>query len=102
MALLGLLLLLAPLAYVAWLLMSDSVDPSYEDLVLHNYLIFFGMPYAAFLSYYLVLVLESGRGPIEVDFVGMKFRGAAGPLIFWLLIFLAIQLGFKLFWVGVP
>ena len=96
----GPIILIGPIIYVAWFLVTGASD-FYSSLVLRNYLIFFGMPYAAFFAYFMVITLESGRGPIEVDFSGLKFKGAAGPLIFWLLIFLSVQLGFKLFWVGV-
>jgi hypothetical protein len=99
-ALIGPIVLLTPIVYVASLLISDTTDEDYIDFVLRNYLTFFGMPYAAFFAYYLVVTIESGRGPIELEFGGLKFRGAAGPLIFWVLIFLSILLGFKLFWVG--
>lgn len=100
-AVVGPLILLGPLLYVAWLLVSDATE-YYTELVFRNYLIFFGMPYAAFFAYYMVVTVESGRGPIEVELSGLKFKGAAGPLIFWLLIFLSILLGFKMFWSGVP
>ena len=99
-AVVGPFVLLAPIIYVACLIVSSDTPPSYSAFVLQNYLVFFGMPYAAFFSYYLVSALESSRGPIEVEFVGFKFKGAAGPLVFWLLVFLSVQLGFKLFWLG--
>ena len=98
-AIVGPILLVAPLIYVARLLVT-SATREYSAFVLQNYLIFFGMPYAAFFSYYLVSVLESSRGPIEVEFLGFKFKGAAGPLLFWILVFLSVLLGFKLFWQG--
>ena len=98
--LIGPFVLLGPIIYVAWLIVTPGTPREYTAFVLQNYLVFFGMPYAAFFSYYLVSALESSRGPIEVEFVGFKFKGAAGPLVFWLLIFLSVQLGFKLFWLG--
>jgi hypothetical protein len=94
---LGPLALLAPIIYVAVLLVTSATD-FYSGFVFQHYLVFFGMPYAGFFAYYLVTALESSRGPIEVEFVGFKFKGAAGPLVFWLLVFLSIQLGFSLFW----
>jgi hypothetical protein len=99
-AIAGPFVLIAPLIYIAWFLVTGA-SSYYSSLVLKNYLVFFGMPYAAFFAYYMVVTLESGRGPIEVEFGSLKFKGAAGPLIFWLLIFLSVQLGFKLFWVDV-
>jgi hypothetical protein len=72
----------------------------YSAFVLQNYLVLFGMPYAAFYSYYLVSTLEASHGPIEVEFVGLMFKGAAGSLAFWLLVSLSVQLGFKMCWLG--
>lgn len=95
----GPFVLLGPILYVAWFLVNGASN-FYSSLVLRNYLVFFGMPYAAFFAYYLVITLESSRGPIELEFISLKFKGAAGPLVFWLLIFLSVQLGFKMFWVA--
>ena len=100
-AVVGPVILVGPIVYVASLLVGGGTA-EYWLFVKYNYLVFFGMPYAAFFAYYLVVTLESSRGPIEVEFFQLKFRGAAGPLVFWLLIFLAVLLGFKLFWQGVP
>jgi hypothetical protein len=95
----GLGLLIAPIVYVAWLTTEKGAE-AYWAFVQKNYVVFFGMPYAAFFAYYLVSVLETTRGDIEVEFFTLKFKGAAGPLVFWTLVFLAILLGFKLFWNG--
>lgn len=95
----GIALLALPLIYVGWMCtLADGGE--YWEFVRKNYLVFFGMPYAAFFSYFLVSFVETRKGDIDVDFFTFKFKGAAGPLVFWLLIFLAIMLGFKLFWVG--
>ncbi len=97
-AILGPFILIAPLLYVAWFLVTDA-SPEYTTLVMKNYRIFFCMPYAAFFAYYLVVTLEKASGDIKVKFFGFEFEGAAGPLLFWLLIFLAILFGFDRFWV---
>ncbi|MGF6351339.1 hypothetical protein [Variovorax sp. W2I14] len=96
----GPVLLLGPLVYLAWFIVSPEADAGFVRLVVRNHLVFFGMPYAAFFAYYAVVTLESSRGPIQVEFGGLKFQGAAGPLIFWILIFLSVISGFKLLWVG--
>ena len=95
--------LVAPSAYVSSL--SQGSGPVYEDywaFVKNNYIVFFGMPYAAALAYLLISFVEGTRGRVEFELLGMKFKGASGPLVFWILIFLAILLGFKLLWNGAP
>lgn len=100
-AFVGPVVLVVPILYVNSLLVGEGTS-EYWEFVKYNYLVFFGLPYAAFFAYYLVVALESSRGQIEVEFFQLKFKGAAGPLVFWLLIFLAVLLGFKLFWLGIP
>lgn len=95
----GIVVLLGPIIYVAQLLVGDSAK-EYKAFVFQNYIVFFGMPYAAFFAYFLVVFVESSRGPIEVEFLSFKFKGAGGPLIFWILIFLSILAGFRMFWKG--
>ena len=91
----GLAILAAPIVYVNYL---AGLDADYWTFVQRNYPVFFGMPYAAFFAYFLVKVLESSRGVVEVEFLTAKFKGAAGPLVFWLLIFLAILSGLRMLW----
>lgn len=98
-SMIGVALLITPIVYVAWLCTTNGAG-DYWAFVQKNYLVFFGMPYAAFFAYYLVSVVETTRGDIEFEFFTLKFKGAAGPLVFWLLVFLAILLGFKLLWTG--
>ena len=62
----GPLILIGPIIYVAWLLVNGASE-FYSSLVLHNYIVFFGMPYAAFFAYYLVITLESSRGPSSLS-----------------------------------
>lgn len=95
----GLFVLAAPLVFIGYVF---SVDASTEffNFVKKNYACFFGVPLAAFFSFYLVVALEATRGDIEVEFASFKFKGASGPLVFWLLIFLATTGAMKLFWAG--
>ena len=91
--------LVVPLAYVSWLSQEQSANgAAYWDFVKYNYIVFFGMPYAAAVAYFLVTFVEGTRGPVEFSALGLGFKGAAGPLVFWVLIFLSIVVGFKALW----
>jgi len=57
-----------------------------------------GLPFAALASLLLVLVLRTVSGNIEVKLLGFEFKGAAGPLIMWILCFLAITLAITKTW----
>lgn len=93
--------LLLPIIFVAWWCFHDRCS-FLTGIVLRNYVTFFILPYGAFFAYFLVITLEHSRGPIECEFMGMKFKGAAGPTVFWLLIFLALVMALKLLWVQPP
>lgn len=93
----GLVFLLAPILFAAIWCISRP-DHFYTWFVFQNYVTFFILPYGALFAYYLVLTLEHSRGPIEFEVTGLKFKGAAGPIIFWILIFLAFVLALQFLW----
>lgn len=58
-----------------------------------------GVPLSAITAFCIVLLLKIvNSGPIEMDALGFKFRGAAGPVILWIFCFLATILGLYLLW----
>ncbi|HUA96909.1 MAG TPA: hypothetical protein VMA34_01125 [Terracidiphilus sp.] len=57
-----------------------------------------GLPAAAVAALFLVLVLRIADGPIEVEIGALKFKGAAAPIVFWLLCFFVIASAIKMLW----
>ena len=57
-----------------------------------------GLPFAALLALVIVLFLESRSGNLEFEAIGLKFRGASGPIVLWVLAFLAIVLAVRSLW----
>ncbi len=57
-----------------------------------------GLPMAALASLCIVLVLRISSGPLEFEGWGLKFKGAAAPIVFWLLCFLAIAASIRMLW----
>jgi hypothetical protein len=59
-----------------------------------------GLPFAALLSFILVVLLEVRFDSIEMEaFHGfIKFRGASGPIVLWILCFLSITASIRLLW----
>lgn len=57
-----------------------------------------GLPLAALFSLFLVLILRITTGPIEFETPYIKIKGAAGPVIFWVICFLTITISIKLLW----
>jgi hypothetical protein len=96
----GLVVLIAPIAFAAGWCIWNRGDRNdfYTRFIFTNYVTFFLLPYAAFFALYLVSIFESANGPIEFELLGLKFKGASGPIIFWVLIFLSAVLALKLLW----
>ena len=63
-----------------------------------HYAFFVGLPLAALAAHFLVGTLENTRGRIEFELAGVKFKGASGPIVMWVLVYLAIVVSFALAW----
>jgi hypothetical protein len=57
------------------------------------------VPMSAAAALCIVLLLETAAGPIEIESSWIKFRGAAAPVILWILCFLAMIFGLGHLWV---
>ena len=67
-------------------------------LSLSNYPALVGTPMSAVTAFFIVSMLKVTNGSIEFEALGFKFRGASGPIILWILCFLAIVAAFRLLW----
>ncbi len=57
-----------------------------------------GLPGAAVAAMFIVLMLEQTHGEIKFEVLQVKFRGASGPVVLWVLCYLAITGSIKLLW----
>jgi len=57
-----------------------------------------GLPFVALLAFFVVIILEFSFGTIEFEGLGFKFKGASGPIMLWVVCFLAISLAVRLLW----
>ena len=57
-----------------------------------------GVGMSAVSAFCLVAVLELYVGPIELEGMGFKFRGATGPVFLWALCFVVMIWGVWLLW----
>jgi hypothetical protein len=57
-----------------------------------------GIPLSALSAFCVVVLLRATTGPIEIESKFIEFRGASGPIVFWILCFLAIIFGVKVLW----
>lgn len=74
-------------------------EPWLITIFQHHYAAIFGLPAAALLAFILVVVFEARFDHIEMDIFNLlKFRGASGPIVLWVLCFLSITSAIKLLW----
>ena len=57
-----------------------------------------GLPAAALAALFVVLFLEVKSGRMEFELWGMKFKGASGEAVMFVIVFLAIALAIKVLW----
>jgi hypothetical protein len=76
----------------------NRTDPVLTNLVLKNFPVIIGLPFAFIASFIVVALFRQGDSPIEFKGLGLEFKGAAGEIILWLLCFVAISGAIKLLW----
>src|SRR5947209_2792660 len=60
------------------------------NLVFHHFPATIGLPFAAAAAFIIIALFRSTEGRIEFGGLGFKFEGASGPIVMWVLCFLAI------------
>jgi hypothetical protein len=75
-----------------------GASPQLAEFLRQHFPVTIGLPVAAVISLLLILVLRETTGKLEFEALGFKFRGASGPLVLWVLCYLAIELSIKLLW----
>lgn len=74
------------------------VDAMLTRLVTEHFAALVGVPMIALASFIVVFVFSITQGEIEMEGWGIKFKGASGPIVFWLFVFSAIVGATKLLW----
>jgi len=77
---------------------SISIQVLSEEILRNHFAAVVGLPMAAIFALWVVTILRSKSGPIEFDAFGFRLRGASGPVVLWVLCFLAISFAIKLLW----
>ncbi len=57
-----------------------------------------GLPVAGVFAFLVVALFRTTEGRIRFEVLGLKFDGAAGPIIMWVFCFLAITVSIRLLW----
>jgi hypothetical protein len=87
---------------IAALIEISSIAVSERDLIgslLRDHIrAIVGLPMAAAVAFCLVTILEATSGNIEFKALGFEFKGASGPIVLWVLSFLAIVGALRILW----
>ena len=70
----------------------------WSSLIREQFTVMVGMPLSGLGCLFLTLVLRISTGPVECEVGGLKFKGAAAPIVFWLICFMVCIVGMKLLW----
>tara|TARA_Y100000588_G_C13362633_1_gene547192 strand:- start:124 stop:468 length:345 start_codon:yes stop_codon:yes gene_type:complete len=85
---------------VIWsaILILGAPETPASKVIIDHFPATFGLPLAAGGAFILVVLLSQTQGPVEFEGLGFKFRGASGPVVLWVLCFLAMVAGIKVLW----
>jgi hypothetical protein len=75
-----------------------GLNPRLFDQIVDHYAVFLTIPCAGFAALILVVILDQTYGTIKFSIFQVKFEGASGQIVFWILIYLSIILSIKMLW----
>jgi len=56
------------------------------------------LPFGALFAFVVVMVFRATSGAIEFEVVGLRFKGASGPIILWCMAFMSIVAAVRILW----
>jgi hypothetical protein len=73
-------------------------NPVVFQLALNHFPATVGLPCAVLAALCVVIFLQVTAGPVEFEAIGFKFKGASGPIVLWVWVFLAMSVCIRLLW----
>ena len=70
----------------------------WKDLIRLQFPVLVGLPMAGLGALFVTLILRISTGPLEFEMAGVKFKGGAAPIVFWIICFLSIVLSIRMLW----
>jgi len=84
---------------IFWIIVKRGFeDKVWLPIAMQHFPSIVGLPMAAIASLMVVMLLKYTSGPIEFEILSLKFKGASGQIVFWILCFLSIVLAIKILW----
>ena len=97
-ALVGAAIATAVLAGVQLFFIYSTGMTPWQDLVRDHFAATLGLSGAGIIAFAIVVFLRQTEGPIELEALGMKFKGAAGQVVLWAFLLIVYSLCVKLLW----
>lgn len=91
-------MMLFTLAYLVAIVVWITKDETLRAILTAQMRTFVGVPLSAIAGFCIVVVLENTSGRVEISGFGLKFRGAAGPVVLWIFCTLALVSCIKILW----
>ena len=88
-------LFVAVFSFYVW---PRSSNPHTKEILHDHFPAVVGLPMISLASFIVVWLFRFTEGPIEVGGMGVTFRGASAPVIFWIMVFLSMVFGLKKIW----
>ena len=87
-------------AYALMKLVSVHETPGtyWQDLIREQFPVLVGLPMAGLGALFVTLILRISTGPLEFEMAGVKFKGGAAPIVFWIICFLSIVISIHMLW----
>jgi hypothetical protein len=70
----------------------------WKTLISEQFPVIVGIPMAGLGALFVTLILRISIGELEFELAGLKFKGGAAPIVFWIVCFLSIVLSIRLLW----
>jgi hypothetical protein len=94
----ALVLLLTYITALVVLLVTQWNNNDIRTIVTKQMKVFVLFPAGGLFALLIVALFQQAAGPITLETGGLKFQGASGPIIFWLLCMLLIIYGINKLW----
>ena len=70
----------------------------WKTLIREQFPVMVGLPMAGLGALFLAIILRISTGPLEFEIGGLKFKGGAAQIVFWIICFLSIAFSIGLLW----
>ncbi len=85
-------------ALIALTSVHETPGDYWKTLIREQFPVLVGLPMAGLGALFVTLILRISTGPLEFELAGLKFKGGAAPIVFWIICFLSIVLSIRLLW----